>query len=493
VVSRPGSTAKLALVRMEDGSPMPETVDRAVPDVEYMLVAYNFESSETGVYAYMYTDTDTNYYLGRITIYSSGAGVKTFDIPTMPAGKYSVYVTREVCGCPDPVVFDLMPKGELSPDDGNVGSTTWLDVWGLQPNTGYMVVWDVLGDPTPLVNTTFVTEEDGAKTNIDFTIPSVPAGTYAVSVAPVSNPNQVVALYGEDGEVSYPTFEVTSEITFNPSGEYIPFQLVTFEWDIGRDPDNDFVVVELDGTPIYTGTINPDSVQSAGTSTVYWSDGTIKGSFVMPNGDPANIVFKVKAGDDEAVGVLKRVSGAGAFLEGIDLVNDVAYIRTKTGEVVASLSDLDARMESIEGDVAYVRTNMGTVSATLDAVNAALDTITGDMVTIRTDLGEISVKVDNVASLISSASDEVVSSVEKNTKAVQASISDVQTVLSGISTDLSDVKGDVAGLPSQLSATDGRVQSLAVQLTELTNYIYMIITLLAIAIILSIVIILRRK
>jgi archaellum component FlaC len=462
----------------------------------YYLVGYNFLPNEAGVYAYMYTSSYTSYMIGSLYIRSSGAGVRYFTGPLCATGTYAIYFSR-VYTPPEPILVDVVPTAEISPEEGRPGDLIELNIWGLEAGGSYVIVWDALGDPTPVPNSAFMAGQDGDRTDLWFEVPSVPEGTYAISVAPASDPTSPVDLYDQEGNVAYPEFDVRPEIEFNPAGEYIPYQLVTFSWDIGRDPDaeGEQVLITLDGTPIFNGIISPDMIQGASSSaTVNWEDGVIKGSFIMPNGPPdEELELKIRAGTDTAVGTLTRVSGAGSMLLGVELANDIAYIKGKSDTIVASLSDLRVEIEDISKDVVYLRTNMGDMITTLENINAAVVSVSNDMATLRTDVGTITTKLENVASIITSSKEDIMSEIGSKTSKVLESTSVLGAKINTVSETVDSIKGTVSTIPAQISAVSDNVQSVNTEVKNITMYLYVIMSLLALAIAVTIVMGLIRR
>jgi len=109
--------------------------------------------------------------------------------------------------------------------------------------------------------------------------------------------------------------------------------------------------------------------------------------------------------------VIKRISGAGSLLIGVDLANDIAYIKGTVSNITVSLSELNATVVAINETVVTIDTKFGTMSAKLDDINATLAGLIIDakgevLAAINTALGNVTAKLNDLnATLVSLAND----------------------------------------------------------------------------------------
>jgi len=152
------------------------------------------------------------------------------------------------------------------------------------------------------------------------------------------------------------------------------------------------------------------------------------------------------------IATIKRISGAGSLLIGVDLASDIAYIKGTVSNIAVSLSELDAKVVAISGDVATIDTKLGTMSAKLDAIDAAITSLDGKVVTISTSLGEVKTSVDAVSAAITSLDGTVAT--------ISTTVGDIETSVDDIGLKVTSIEGDVATIETALGTIDGKVTSI---------------------------------
>lgn len=487
VISRPGTTPSYLIVPTSQGKPLDYAILDLVPQATYMLLLYNFNASESGVSAYLVTSNNPGYFLGYVTIQPSGAGQLQFTVPNSGSGTYALFLKR-AASPPAPIMVNIRPKLSASPSEVKPGDTITLTAYGLQPNAPYVIIWDALGSRRGISNSTFIADVDGSK-SVAFEAPLEYEGSYAISVAPASNPSAVIEPMNNLGEVEYPKVHLKPAIELDNS-EYIPLQLVKFRWTSAPSLSSALtdVRVELNGTTLLWGKFNEKNATGLSSSaSIYWEGTTITGSFLMPNGPGGvNLVLKITAGASSAQALLRRVSGSGALLVGADLANDIAYLKTKSGEIATSLSSLNVKLDGVSNDVVYLKTSIGTIIAKLESIATSVDTVKGDTISIKTKIGEMAVKLDDVASSILKSKEEVIAEL--------GGIADKTSELSGKLKDVSSTLADIRSvMASQGAEVTGDLQAIMADVRNLTNYTYVALALIAVAIVISAISMIRRR
>jgi len=154
---------------------------------------------------------------------------------------------------------------------------------------------------------------------------------------------------------------------------------------------------------------------------------------------------------------IKRVSGAGSLLIGVDLASDIAYIKGTVSNIAVSLSELDAKVVAIKGTLATIDTRLGTMTAKLDAINATLVSISDGVATINSTLGEVKTSLEAIDL---SALDAKLTSINGTLVTISTAIGDVQTTLDGINAKVVSIQGDVATIKTDVGTISGKVTSI---------------------------------
>jgi len=373
--------------------------------------------------------------------------VSPFD---MAGGSYLLYIKR-AAGKPQPnnvitvtprvdSVSEPRPSTQGGIRQAYIGDPVELKIYGLKPNTRYVVLWD------GKLQYRFASDPTGYATFSDFKVPTALAGDHTIALALESDPATAISVSWAKSVIrALPGFKLT------PNPEAIMGQTVQIEWDISGlgisyDPTYQvYVGVSLDDMPVsYT-------LGSGGLVAVYGIYTTFVGTVQVPNGDP-DALIKVAVGFviiDSTGGlvdmrssnpaVFKRISGAGSLIVGVALGEDVAYIKGKVSEIAVSLSALDAKVVEIKDGVALLTTKFGAMNATLQAINAKVIAIDGRVATIATDLGTVKVDVAAIKPVVTSIQGDV-ATVKTDVGTIKVAVADLKTLATAIQTAATDAK-----------------------------------------------------
>jgi hypothetical protein len=229
----------------------------------YDVAGYGYDPSLSSFTLYYATTSGLSSKAETLT--SSGAFVD-FSVlspaPNVPAGTYAVFTSGTLSGSTYQVFssYTITASLTLSPAKGAAGTSVTPTVTGLVPTSYYALLFNG------------VTLETGTPSEISaFTVPTVPADTYTVSIE----------LLSTSAVVATASFKVTSGITLTPDPQAFPGELVSFTWAPSTTPS------PATGTPVYVTVYLNGSAYT--TVQAHYSAGppvTLSGSFQMPNGMP---------------------------------------------------------------------------------------------------------------------------------------------------------------------------------------------------------------
>jgi archaellum component FlaC len=442
IYSKPAGTATIVLSKTIAPDPLGLTSPLTVR-------GYNFDADELGV-SVKVTGTDIDI---PVEVTSAGSFVATItgDELVVPGGDYIVYTERAPlkpqASAPLKVAPYALLIGSIDPTPGGiqrayVDGTAGLVVSGLSPNTRYVILFDgALALPSPR----FTTDSFGVA-EVGFTVPPLLAGDHNVDIALEAEPTKPLGVTFPLGRV----LRILPAFTLTPNPEAITGQLVQFDW----------AGVPEDLSEPVSVTVLIDDVPSTTLYALYYADtvGTyhLAGSFYLPNGDP-DVILKVTlmyydsvaASDTSGVATLKRISGAGSLLIGVDLASDIAYIKGTVSNITVSLSELNAKVVAINGTLATIDTKLGTMSAKLNDIDAKLVSLEDDVATVSTAVGDIKVSVDDIGLNVTSIAGDV-ATIETTLGTISGKVTSIDGNVATIKTDLGTVKADVSTIKGQL-------------------------------------------
>ena len=372
---------------------------------------------------------------------STGGYSVNITVPALPAGAYSIAVLDVTTGDTANTLFTIQSKITLTSEEGSCYDEVTVKGYGF--NSGDLITLTFDGDdvtPSPQPET-----NDLGSFEASFSVPSAPKGTHTVEasdstnsasasftvipkirLSPTSGPTATVVIVNGTGfassaafSVEFDTINVTmyGTISTNPDGSFMQIFLVpdvpdgTYTVNATDDDENSATAPFLVPSPVMTlepsTTFGSSVVTAKGsgfppnspvllyleeTLVVSLSDlmtespklfvdeyGSYEYSFIVPVTKPG--VYKVTA---------YSISGDGLRI-GEELASDsLTVVEDPT------LTDINARLVSINGSIATIETDLGTIEVDLSDVNARLVSIDDGVATIETDLGTLKVDVSDI-------------------------------------------------------------------------------------------------
>ena len=402
-----------------------------------------------------------------------------------PAGTYAVFTIVSSSGTNYYVnaSYTMTTSLSLSSTSGSIASSVTATTVGLVPTTYYGLYFG-----GSLQSTHTGTSLDSG---VAFTVPTVAAGTYTVSVQQV----------GSTSSVASHTYKVkaNSAITLGTSSQYaFPGQLVTFSVtglsqsylldNSISGPTEYFATVSFNGTPVATV---PATFQTGSGGTTY-----LNGSFENPNnaaGSNYKITFggylqasslttsggSVSGGSIEQVALTGTasdffglVSGNGALLTGISS-SQIATLEADINSSVSTsltvpIAQLNAAITSINGAVATLKTTVGNITTKLDTINATVASIESGQVLVQSDLGSITTSLTSLNSSIMAFNGNV-ATINTTLGQVVTSLGSIQTQVTANANGIATIKTDVGTIQGQIVSQNGNVSTIKTSLGTLTT------------------------
>ena len=397
-----------------------------------------------------------------------------------PAGTYAVY-TMVSSGGSNYFVYSSYVVSEslsLSATSGNIGASVTATGSGLVPTTYYGLYFG-----GTLQSTNNGTSLDSG---VAFTVPTIAAGTYTVSVKQV----------GSTSSVASHTYKVqaNSAITLGTSSQYaFPGQLETFSVT-GFSLPTGFVtnggVLQYFAQVAFNGTI-------VATVPASLSSGTLSGSFVNPNNAPGSYykltitgyaqasILGSSGGSITSSGTtmgqepltgsqsdyFALVSGNGALLTGISS-SQIATLEADINSTVSTsltvpISQLNAAITSINGAVANLKTTVGNITTDLSTINATVNSISSGLVVVQTDLGSISTSLASLNASLVAFNNNVVT-INTTLGQVVTSLGSIQTQVKANANGIATVSTDVGTIQGQIVSQNGNITTVKTSLGTLT-------------------------
>ena len=450
----------------------------------YDVVGYGYSSAPTLYYA-KYGNSISG---GQLETVSHGAFVDTTTLGSIqysePAGTYYLFTVVQSSGTNYYVnsSYTVSANLTLSAYNGNVGSSITVKAQGLVGTTNYNLYF---GTNLEMSNTgTYL-----AANSHSFTVPTVPKGTYTVSVKPVGSSTAV--------ETAGYQVKANSAITLGTSSQYaFPGQLVTFSVTGFSAPSN--VVFAASGPTEYFAQIafNGTIVSTVPASL---SSGTLSGAFLNPN-NAAGSYYKITiTGYEQASSLTSTgggpgsitggsivqmaltgsasdffglVSGNGALLTGISS-SQIATLEADINSTVSTsltvpISQLNAAITSINGAVATLKTTVGNITTELSTINATLASVSSGQALVLTDLGSISTSLASLnASLV--AFNNNVATINTTLGQVVTSLGSIQTQVTTNANGIATIKTDLGTIQGQIVSQNGNVSTIKTSLGTLTT------------------------
>ncbi len=427
----------------------------------FEVVGYGFEATPS---LYFTTSGSTITNVGSRTL-TYGAFVYALTPAAEPAGTYSVFTLITSSGTNYFLYtsYTISASLSLSATSDTVGTSITATASGVVPTTYYGLYFG-----TSLLSTN---TGSSLKSGVSFTVPTVPAGTYAVSVEPQGT-TTVTAKHSF-------TVKANSDITLGTSSQYaFPTELVSFSvkgLTAGTAPSpgtggtasivQTYAIVYLNGSFF-------EQVPAS------YSSSTLTGYLQTPNDNSGSYYslsfgavdqYSVKTETSSGLYVystdyvsysgssgsdyLGLVSGNGAFLTGITS-SQIATLETDINATLSvPISQLDASVTNIQNDVAQISTDFGTMSATLSSINATVASISQGVVYLETSLGQVKT---SLASL-----NATVVALNGDTATISTAVGVFNTTINNINATVTINKGDIATIQTDLGTFTGNVTSVS--------------------------------
>jgi len=340
-----------------------------------------------------------------------------FNVPSMPNGTYNVTADDGVNEASAPLT--VTPKIRLIPTSGSPATLVIVNGTGFTPFVGASIEFDTIN---VTMIPTIPTEADGSFFQL-FLVPDMPDGTYTVKA---TDENGTVAT--APFQVPSPTINLTPNTTSGPA-------IVTATGS-GFLPHQPIILYLED-----ISSVNLIDLMTGSRQLMADEYGSYEYSFLVPVTKPG--VYTVAAHSlTEGNGLLVGEALASAPLTVVEsdlLVNLKDEIDTivipDLDTIKANLTNIDAKLVSLNGTVATIETNLGTIEADLTDINAQLVSIDGTVATIETDIGTIQTNLTAInAQLVS---------IDGTVATIETDIGTIQTDIGAIESDVSDVKGEV--------------------------------------------------
>ncbi len=346
-----------------------------------------------------------------------GSFVTEFSVPSVPNGTYNVTADDGLNEAS--ASLTVVPKITLVPTSGSPGTLVFVNGAGFTPFVDVSIEFDAINVTTI---PTVPTEENGSFTQL-FLVPDVPDGTYAVEATDENGTSATAPFH-----VSSPVITLTPNTTSGPA-------IVTATGS-GFLPNQPIILYLED---IFA--VNLMDLMTGNRKLLADEYGSYEYSFVVPVEKPGVytvVAYSLAEGGGLALGEA-LASASLTIVEDELLVNIKDEIDTivipDLGTIKANLTNIDAKIVSLNGTVATIETNLGEIEADLKDFNAKLVSIDGNVATIETDIGTIETDVNNInAKLVS---------IDGNVATIETDIGTIETDIGAIESDVSDVKGEV--------------------------------------------------
>ncbi len=368
-----------------------------------------------------------------------------FSIPSVPNGTYNFTANDGINEASAPLT--VIPKITLIPTSGSPATLVFVNGTGFTPFVGVSIEFDAIN---VTMIPTFPTEADGSFIQL-FLVPDVPNGAYTVEATDENGTSATAPFH-----VPSPVMTLTPNTTSGPA-----IVTATGSGFLPKQP----ILLYLED--IFS--VNLIDLMTGNRKLLADEYGSYEYSFVVPVGKPGVypvIAYSLAEGDGLVVGealasasltvvegdllvkikdeidtivipdldtIKANLTNIGARI--VSLNGTVATIETKLGIIEADLIDINAKLVSIDGNVATIKTDVGAIETDVNNIKARLVNIDGNVATIETDIGTIETDLADInARLVS---------IDGNVATIETDIGTIQTDIEAIESDVNDVKGEV--------------------------------------------------
>jgi len=485
---------------------------RIAPSVQYEI-RFNFATIATG------------------TTTSDGSYAEAYTIPSvLSTGDYAVHIWWATINNRS-TTFTVSPSPTIivTPNNGIAGATIGITGTGFSAGANITLYFG-----STVVNSTALGTGFGptgaygpstGKFDLEFYVPSLTPGIYAVSVVDqygatsasgvyfTINPTPVFVIqtrstaYMQDDTISIVSFatsaiDVILEIT-DPNG------LIFYQWYYSYwQPIDSHYELPYDATYLNMYPIPSDAPTGVWNFTCYnYATDAILDTNLFTvserptmqtvidalNANTTTILDEIAEGCANLTALLQALDGKVVAIDGA-----VATISTKVGTIQTTVSGLDAKITSINNGMATVQTSLGTVEASLASLDTVIGSMYGDVVTLQTAIGTVETTLDALDASITVIGDDITAiagdivTIETSLGTIEGTITDIEGSIATIETDLGTVKVDLAAAKTDISAVEADVdESLPVDMMPI--WIAVVLSLVAAIAAIFAVVTIRQK
>ena len=419
--------------------------------------------------------TDGGYIFSSVTIpTSSTVGTYLIFGQQSAASGGSATYTTSLTGS---LVVSFPANLTLNAYTGSIGSSITVTAYGLVADHYYNLYFGT----TLLSSSPFL----GSAVLPSFTIPSVAAGTYNVSIVPVGSTTPAASAGFTVNVTGLFSLSVDAPTAF-------PGQFVTFAWHVAGTTvfattgtyGPVTVTVYLNGTAFTTVPVSPN---------VATSNTWLNGSFQMPNDNIGTYwtltlsymqtqytAGKTASATTASGAYIQLVSGNGALLTGITS-NQIATLLASINSTLKTsmkvpLSELNATVVKLNSTAAEITTAFGNMTATLKAINASVSAIVAGQVIVTTDLGTITTSLSSLNSTLASVSGNV-ATINTAVGTQTTTLNNINTAVTAngnslvtISTDLGTFSGTITSVSGGLATINTQLGTMQTNVSQIAGY-----------------------
>jgi hypothetical protein len=438
----------------------------------YYIVGYSFYSPAT-VKVYYYTETSLVSSTPGLTDGGFSFSMSVSSNPE-PSGTYEViaqatYQSSTYSAYSSYTVYPYFSVASGGTYSGPIGSQFSFTMTSFLPDENYYIYFSSQNVFSGKTSST-------GSLSSGFSIPSVKPGSYNMTVVQASSMNAVASR----------EFNVTPSTSLTiMSGYYaFPGQLVNYSWKTSVAPNapggtsggpyygNVFVTVYFNGSAVFT---SPSSLTSAASATY------LNGSFQMPNDNAGSYwgvtlswqqdeyILESSATTTETISSYHAMSGGGVFLglvsgngalvTGISQ-SQVAQITAAVNSSISAslsvpLSELNAKISSINNTVVYLNTSFGTMKSSVTTLDASITALNGTVVTLETTVGTVQTSL---------------SSLNATLESMNGKVATVETSVGTLTGNVTSINGKVVTIQTSLGTLKMGVNSLQNKTGNIVNY-----------------------
>ena len=438
------------------------------------------------------------------TTAADGTFSNTYVIPSvLSIGSYPVDVIWDVTQIKS-ATFNVTapPQVTYAPTHGVAGAVVKISTVAGYPFSANANITLYLG--TTVVNSTQLDElfgptgkYTGAFTDLEFTVPTLTPGPYALKVVDEFGASTVPSTFTVD-----PTPVTTAELR---GTSYYPcctlsFNIVTTEADLVpitvtiRDPSGAIWWTTAAWT--LTGTVS---------KSVYYqdqlvNDNPIKLPLDAPLGSwnwtitytPASTGIPTKAtglftvaAEPDMQDVLDQLDTMEASIKSVVTTSEgkiIVAVNTKAGEIITDLDALGAKLQGIEDlgvviatDVDDIQIDLAALDLTvLDALGVDITSIKGDVATIKSNIGTVTTAVSTLDAKVTSLSGDVATvsttlgTLTGTVTSIDGNVATIDTEVGTLQADIADIDLDVDMTPAWIAVVLSLVAAIAAVFAVIT-------------------------